>query len=253
MNPMESAQASSGRIRLHDVAVDDMTMAGALAAIEGFIRTGGPHHVVTLDASMCVYAATDIELRRIVTEADLVTPDGIGVIWAARRRGGRMPERVSGVVLVERLCEISSRSGFGLAFLGAAPGVAQAAADRMAATYPGCRVVYTHDGYFAPDDEAAIALAIRESGAQVVCVALGIPKQEKWIARHAAATGASVLIGVGGTFDVLSGNVARAPLLIQKLALEWLYRLLKNPSKIGKAMTLPVFVWRTLTSRSDRS
>lgn len=252
MQTMESERASSGRIGLHDVAVDDTSMAGALATIEGFIESGAPHHVVTLDASMCVYARTDMELRSIVTNADLVTPDGIGVIWAGRRNGGKLPERVSGVVLVERLCELSAQHGYRLAFVGAGPGVSEAAASRMSAAYPGCSVVYCHDGFFPASEEPAIANAIRESRAQVVCVALGIPKQEKWIARNAAATGASVLVGVGGTFDVLSGNVARAPVLVQRLALEWLYRLLKNPSKIGKAMTLPPFVWRTLTDRRRR-
>jgi N-acetylglucosaminyldiphosphoundecaprenol N-acetyl-beta-D-mannosaminyltransferase len=217
-------------------------MTEALDRIEAFVRQGGPHHVVTADASMLVMAQEDMALRRIVESADLVTPDSVGVLWASRRCGGALPERVSGVEIVERLCARSGASGFSLYFLGAAPGVAEQAAARMRSHYPGARIVGTRDGYFVPEESGTVVEDIRRSGADIVCVAFGIPKQEKWIAANREALGVSVLIGVGGTLDVLSGNTRRAPVWMRRLHLEWLWRVIRNPRKIGKVMLLPRFV-----------
>lgn len=234
--------ATFSRVPILGVSVHRISMQQALAQIGAFIHDGGHHHVVTLDASMCVMAESDSQLRRIVQEADLVTPDSAGVLWACRRAGNPLPERVSGVEMVERLCAESATTGFRLYFLGAAPGVAESAAERMRSRYPGCHIVGMHDGYFSPEDEESVAAEVRGARPDVLCVAMGIPKQEKWIDRHRAYLGVPVLIGVGGTFDVLSGSVKRAPTWMQRLNLEWLYRLSKNPRKIGKVLTLPRFV-----------
>ena len=116
----------------------------------------------------------------------------------------------------------------------------------MRLKYPGCQIVAVRDGFFTADEEAGIIEQIREAAPDILCVALGIPKQEHFIDRNRAALNVPVMIGVGGTFDVISGTVKRAPLWMQKASLEWLYRLYKNPRKIGKVMTLPRFVWLTL-------
>jgi len=237
-------------VPLHGLQVHGLTMEQTLQRIARFVQEGGTHHVVTLDASMCVMAQGDPELLRIVAQADLVTPDSAGVLWACRRAGNPLPERVSGVEIVERLCSLSSSTGLSLYFLGAAPGVAAAAAEKLATRHPGCRIVGTHHGYFAPHEEPQLLEAIRAARPDVLCVALGIPMQEKWIDRHRAALGVPVLIGVGGTFDVHSGRVRRAPRWMQQLNLEWLYRLWKNPRKIGKVLTLPRFVLMTLRRRA---
>ncbi|HXG23392.1 MAG TPA: WecB/TagA/CpsF family glycosyltransferase [Chthonomonadales bacterium] len=228
-----------------------VTMEETIEAIDRFIREGGPHHVVTLDSSMCVMAERDSELRRIVDCAELVTPDSAGILWACRRMGRPLPERVSGVEIVERLCAASAEKGYRLYFLGAAPGVAENAAARMRARYPGCRIIGTRDGYFREGEEIAVVHEIAAARPDILCVAMGIPKQEKWIARHRAALGVPVLIGVGGTFDVFSGKVKRAPHWMQRLSLEWLYRFARNPRKIRKVMTLPRFVWMTLRARNQ--
>jgi N-acetylglucosaminyldiphosphoundecaprenol N-acetyl-beta-D-mannosaminyltransferase len=236
-------------VPLHGLRVHRLTMDETLDTLDRFIHQGSPHHVVTLDASMCVMARDDADLKRIVQSAELVTPDSAGVLWACSRSGQPLPERVSGVEIVERLCALSPSRGYRLFFFGAGPGVAEDAADRLREKYPGCQIVGTRNGFFTPDDETEIMEQIREARPHVLCVALGIPKQEKWIARHRAELGVPVLIGVGGTFDVHSGRVKRAPKWMQRLNLEWLYRLAKNPRKIGKVMTLPRFVWMTLRSR----
>ncbi len=234
-----------------DVCVHEVTMAQAMACMEGFIEEGGPHHVVTLDASMCVGARHDTELRRIVCEADLVTPDSAGILWAARRFGVRLVERVSGVEIVAELAARSPTTGASLFLLGAAPGVAEEAARKLQDTYPGCRIVGARHGYFGPDEEAQVIEDISRSGTDVLCVAMGIPKQEKWIARNREVLRIPVMIGVGGTLDVLSGRLRRAPHWMRRTNLEWLYRVMTNPRKIGKVMMLPRFVAMVMSHRAE--
>ena len=236
-------------VRILDLPVHRLNMNAALDRIDAFIASGGPHHVITADASMLVMAQDDPELRAIVARAELVTPDSAGVLWAAKRQKSPLAERVSGVEIVERLCARSAQNGCRLYFLGAAPGVAAQAAARMNAKYPGCQVVGTRDGFFQPADIPALIADIRAARPDVLCVALGIPKQEKWIHAHREALGVPVLIGVGGTLDVLSGTVKRAPKPFQKLRLEWLWRVLSNPKKISKVALLPRFVRLILTRK----
>ena len=231
-------------IHILDLPVHHVTMATALNAIDAFIQDGSPHHVITADASMLVMAQQDADLRSIVANAELITPDSEGILWASRRPGQTrpLPERVSGVEIVERLCERSAAGGQRLYFLGAAPGVAEKAKARMEAKYPGAQIVGTRNGFFTDTDLPAVLDGVRAARPDVLCVAMGIPKQEKWIATHRDALGVPVLIGVGGTLDVLSDTVKRAPVVMRKLKLEWLWRVISNPRKISKVMLLPRFV-----------
>jgi N-acetylglucosaminyldiphosphoundecaprenol N-acetyl-beta-D-mannosaminyltransferase len=217
-------------------------MESALTAIDSFVAERGSHHVVTADASMFVMASEDAELHTIVDKADLVTPDGVGILWAAKRQGTPLHERVSGVDIVERLCARSAERGYRIFFLGAGPGVAELAANRMRDRYPGVCIVGTRDGFFAETDSDSIVEMICQSSPDILCVAMGIPRQEKWIAANRERLNTPILIGVGGTLDVLSGNIRRAPRWMQKMALEWLWRVLNNPRKISKVMLLPRFV-----------
>lgn len=249
---MDKARKTVGSLQsipLHGLHVHHVTMAETLETIDQFVREGTPHHVITLDSSMCVLAREDAELKKIAANAELSTPDSAGILWACRHFGHTLPHRVSGVEIVEQLCRLSPEKGFRLYFFGAAPGVAEEAAEKMRAKYPGCQIVGTRDGFFKVEEEGEIVAQIREANPDILCVALGIPKQEKWIARHREALGVPVLIGVGGTFDVHSGRVHRAPVWMRRLNLEWLHRVLKNPAKIGKVMTLPKFVLMTLRTK----
>ena len=237
-------------LSLLDAPIHNVDMETALQILDGFIQVGGPHHVVTADSSMLVMAQEDAALRAIIGLAELVTPDSTGILWAARRHGTPLKERVSGVEIVERLCERSAARGYRLFFLGAGPGVAEMAADRMRARYSGAQIVGVRHGYFSEAETPALLEEIRRCQPDVLCVAMGIPKQEKWIAAYREALGVPVMIGVGGTFDVLSGRTRRAPHWMQRLSLEWLWRVLSNPRKIGKVMLLPRFV--VLTLRDSR-
>ncbi len=229
--------------------VDPVTPEGALAALEGFIKERAPRHVVTADASMVVTARRDPELHAIVEEADLVTPDGAGILWASRLLGSPIAHKVSGVDLVAQLCRLSAERGWRVFFLGAAPGVAEEAAANLRQRYPGTQIVGARDGYFSASEDAQVVAEVRVATPDVLLVALGIPKQEKWIARHKRELDVPVCIGIGGSFDVYSGRVKRAPLWMQNSGLEWLYRLCANPKKIGKVMTLPKFALLALRQR----
>lgn len=229
-------------ITILGLPVHRVDMQEALDIVERFVQERRPRHIITADASMLVMAQEDRELRSILLAADLITPDSAGVLWAARRQGTPLAERVSGVELVERFCALSAQKGYRLYFLGAAPGIAVAAAERMRRRYPGVQIVGAHHGFFGSAENEAILEEIRHCQPDILCVALGIPKQEKWIATYQRALGVPVAIGVGGTFDVLSGKVRRAPQWMRRLHLEWLWRLLNNPRKLGKVLLLPRFV-----------
>jgi N-acetylglucosaminyldiphosphoundecaprenol N-acetyl-beta-D-mannosaminyltransferase len=230
--------------------VSRVNTARAMEILLGYIAEGVPRLIVTADASMYVIASQDPEFRAILRRADLVTPDSSGVLWAARRLGTPLEERVSGVDLAERLCAESARHGYGVYFYGAAPGVAEAAADALRARYPGANIVGTAHGFLnSPEEQEALRRDIREKRPAVLLVAMGIPKQEKWILAHMEELGAAVNMGVGGSFDVFSGRTTRAPVWMQRRGLEWLYRLAKNPAKYAKVATLPVFALRVLLRR----
>lgn len=237
-------------IDLLGLRISRVNRAQAHEIILRYIAEGTPHLVVTADASAHVIAADDPQFRRIVNTADLVTPDGTGILWAARRLRVPLEERVSGVDLAEFLCAESARQGFGVYFYGAGVGVAEDAAQEMRKRYPGCRIVGTAHGFLnSPEQQAELLADIRAKRPAVLLVAMGIPKQEKWITEHQPALKVPVCMGVGGSFDVFSGRVQRAPLWMQRSGLEWLYRLAQNPKKLSKVATLPVFALRVLAGK----
>lgn len=229
--------------------VDRASVDEVLGRLGTYIMERAPRHIVTADASMAVIARRDPELSAIVAGADLVTPDGAGILWASRLLRTPIAHKVSGVDLVAHLCRLSAQQGYRLFFLGAAPGVADEAAQNLRQRYPGAQIVGTRDGYFSEAQEPDIVAQIKRAAPDVLLVAFGIPKQEKWITRHKAALGVPVSLGIGGSFDVYSGRVKRAPEFMQKHGFEWLHRLASNPKKIGKVMTLPRFVLLALRQR----
>lgn len=214
-----------------------------------FLEGERPRYVVTADTSGIVIAQQDAEYRRILNAADLVTPDSIGVVWASRRFGAPVPERVPGVDTMEALCALAAEEGRRVFLFGAAPGVADQAAENLVRKHPGLNVVGTRHGFFSADEEEDIVSTIRAARPDLLFVAFGIPKQEKWIAQHLPATGAKLAMGVGGSFDAFAGVVKRAPAPIRKIHMEWLWRTLSNPKKIRKAATLPRFALMVLRCR----
>ena len=198
--------------------------------------------VVTLGTEMVVYAQRDARYRCVVNACGLSLCDTVGLLAVARARGASLKQRVTGVELVEHLCERAAQEGLSVFLFGGAPGVAEKAAHVLEQKYKGLRIAGTRNGYFSESDSPAIAQQIRDSGAHIAFVGLGFPKQEFWLADHLRATGCGAGIGVGGSFDVLSGKVERAPEGWRRAHLEWLYRLLKEPHRWRRQLALPHFV-----------
>ncbi len=206
---------------------------------------------VSFNPELVVRAQDDEAVAEALLAADLRFPDGIGVVWAASRRGVPGLERVPGIEVAERVLEGAAREGLGVYFLGAAPGVASRAAEMCAMRYPGLRVAGSHDGYFSDAETPAVLETVRSSGAAVLLVAMGAPRQELFIYRHRDELGVPVALGVGGSFDVWSGRVRRAPGWTRDVGVEWLYRLATDPRRLRRQLALPVFARRVLTDVSS--
>ena len=227
------------------IAVDGVTMQEALDRLEAFVHDRQPRLVATANAEMVMVAQEDPELFSILNSADLVLADGAGVVWAAKKLGSGVPERVAGYDLTQELLRRAAIAKHRIYWLGAAPGVAETAARRASELYPGIITTGIHDGFFFSEDPSIIR-NIHEAKPDILLCALGVPKQEKWLARNLAALEVPVSIGVGGTFDVMAGIVKRAPLWMQKAGLEWSYRLICQPSRLIRMLALPRFVLRVL-------
>lgn len=228
------------RINVLGVSFDNVTMAEATARGRELLGADGAHYVVTPNPEIVEACRADAEAMAAVNGASLVLPDGIGVIYGAKMLKTPLKERVPGIEFGTAMIEYCARTGKSVYLLGAKPGVAEQAAENLKRRFDGLIVAGTHDGYFTDDAEAAAW--IRDSGADMALICLGAPKQEKFMAKYGEATGAKLLLGLGGSLDVFAGVAQRAPAFYVNHNLEWFYRLMKNPSRIGRMMKLPLFL-----------
>lgn len=236
-------------IKILGVPVHPMTMGQAVDFLEQRLVAKEQAFVVTANAEIIMMCQQDREYNRIVgQEAELVLPDGAGAVWAGRHLGYKVPERVAGFDLYNQLLALSAQKGYGAYFFGGSPGVAEAAKAKSEELYPGVKVLGCHNGYFTDADVPAIIADINNSGAEMLFVALGAPKQEKWILEHRAELKPRILMGIGGSFDVLAGKMERAPKWMQEASLEWAFRLYKQPSRFMRMLALPKFVLKVMFS-----
>ena len=233
------------QVNILGIRVDVVTMTEALDRVETFIRERRPRLVATANAEMVMLAQEDQVLSAILNSADLVLADGAGVVWAAKRLGAGVPERVAGFDLTQELLARAAISGYRIFWLGAAPGIAETAAQTASQRHPGLITVGIHDGYFALEDRT-ITQMVREARPDILLCALGVPKQEKWLRKNLDQLQVPVAIGIGGTLDVMAGKVRRAPVWMQKAGLEWSYRLVRQPSRLVRMLALPKFALRVL-------
>ena len=241
------------KIDILGVKVDSVTMAQAVAQVEGYMDERKNVLIATANAEMIMRATHDEELKNILNDAALVVPDGAGTVWAAHHLGYEMPERVAGFDLAQELMRIAPSKKQKVFFFGSAPGVAEKAKAKAEELYPGIEIVGTRDGYFKPADEPAIIEEIKAAQPDLLLAALGVPKQEKWLNAHLKELGVPVAIGVGGTLDVMAGVMKRAPYWMQKAKLEWLFRGLLQPKRAGRLMALPKFVLKVHGYKSNRA
>ena len=229
------------------VRFGDLTQQEAAQQGRQLLEEDKFHYVVTPNPEFLLAAEKDPEFRRVLNAADLVLPDGIGVVYSAKILGTPLKERVPGIEFAEAMLSALNEMGGRLYLLGAKPGVAEEAGRRICARYPALVLCGTHDGYFK--DEQAILPEIAAAKPDLLFVCLGAPKQEKWMARWGQHTGAKLAIGLGGCLDVFAGNVRRAPEQWQKLGLEWAYRLKKEPKRIGRMAKLPLVLVKAAGQR----
>ena len=239
----------SDKINIRGVHFDNVTLAEATAMTVAHLKNGsGLFSVFTPNSEIVQLCIDQNEYYSLINSASLIIPDGVGVIKASRILRTPLKEKVAGVELGEATLKHCAESRIGVFFLGAKPGVAEEAARVMEQKYPGLSVRGTHDGYFKKTGEEndGVIDAIVASGAEVLFVCLGVPAQEKWISENGDRLGpVKVALALGGSLDVYSGNVKRAPKLFIRLGLEWFYRLLKEPKRIGRMMKLPKFYFGT--------
>lgn len=236
-------------IRILGVPVHPLTMAQSVEALEQRMLAGEQTFVVTANAEIIMMCQEDAAYNDIIShQAELVLPDGAGAVWAGRHLGYKVPERVAGFDLYNHLLALSAEKGYKAYFFGGSPGIAEAAKAKSEEMYPGVQIVGCHNGYFTDTDVPAIIEEINNSGAEMLFVALGAPKQEKWILAHRAELKPRILMGIGGSFDVLAGKMERAPKWMQDASLEWAFRLYKQPSRFMRMLALPKFALKVMFS-----
>ncbi|HEY2599493.1 MAG TPA: WecB/TagA/CpsF family glycosyltransferase [Candidatus Dormibacteraeota bacterium] len=233
--------------RVLGVRVDCLDMDASLERIEQFVDAGGHHLVATVNPEFVMRARVDREFARVLESAGLCLADGSGVVWAARRQGCAMREAVTGVDLIPPLAALCARRHFRLFLLGAAPGVAEDLATRLRAEHPELEVA-AHAGSPAASDDAATLALIGAHRPHLLLVAYGHPNQELWIDRMRDSLGVAVAMGVGGSFDYLTGRIPRAPAWMRRAGLEWLFRLVRQPWRIRRMAVLPIYALRVLRS-----
>ncbi len=236
-------------ISILGVRVDDVTYEDAVRRVDSFLRESGVHQIATVNPEFVVIAQSDAEFRRLLNQCQLNVPDGVGLLWASRRLGAPLRERVTGQEMVNRIAALAWQRGEPIFLLGAREGVAERAADRLKEKYSGLKIAGCYAGSPAIEEEKRIVERINESNAKVLFVAFGPPQQESWIARNAPRLNVAVAMGVGGTFDTLAGLVPRAPEWMQHAGFEWTYRLLHEPRRFKRQLAIPYFMWLVVTRR----
>ncbi len=237
------------------VPIDDLTLPAALDQIDEFVEigraTGTSHQIATINADFVTKALDDPELRLILQEADMATADGMPLVWGARLLGVPLEGRVTGADLVPALAERAAQKGYSMYMLGAAPGIAQRAADILCERYPGLKIagVYSPPPSSVLEMDASVAQRVQDAKPDILLVAFGNPKQEKWINMYAHQIRVPVMIGVGGTLDFIAGVTKRAPEWMQRTGLEWSYRLMQEPRRLWKRYVVDMFGFGTFFIR----
>ena len=233
------------KLNILGVGVDTFDMDGAVEFLTDALSKDGLTKVYTPNSEILLHAYKNEDYANVLNRAELVTADGIGVVYASKILGSSLPERVSGFDLANELLRVSAPSEKTLYLFGGKPGVAEKAAEKITSLYPGIEIVGVADGYFDTEKEAKILSDINKKSPDILFVCLGFPKQECWIDAHSDIN-AKIAMGLGGSLDVFAGTVKRAPKIYQKLGIEWLYRLIKQPSRFIRMLALPKFGFTVL-------
>ncbi|MEA2661698.1 MAG: N-acetylglucosaminyldiphosphoundecaprenol N-acetyl-beta-D-mannosaminyltransferase [Chloroflexota bacterium] len=244
--------ATAPRVNILGVGFDRVALVDAVAEIERRLDRGERTFVITANPEFVMLCRQDPEVADIAARADLVVPDGTGAVVAARLLGDPLPGRAPGRLLVDRLAALATDRGLSMFLLGATPGVAERAAARLRARHPDLRIAGTYPGSAEDDDDVVPRLAA--AAPDIVLVAFGMPKQERWIARNLGSLpSVRLAVGVGGSLDYLAGTATPPPALVHAIGLEWLWRLARDPKRWRRQRVLPLFVLLVLLARLRRA
>lgn len=230
----EQTHRRSRRIKLLRLGVDLVDMDGVLAQVDDWVRDGTPGHIVTANVRFMSIAQKDRSFAQVVDSAALSVADGMPLVWLSRLMGTPVPQRITGCDLIHALSQHAADRGYSIFVLGAEPGVAEDAARRLEADHPGLRVAGTHHGYFGDDGEDEVVRYIRQCRPHIMFVGMGSPRQDFWINRLIHELQVPVCIGVGGSFEVITGRLKRAPTWMQRWGLEWSYRFKQEPRRLWR-------------------
>ncbi len=245
------------KINILGIGVDNLTSEEVVKNIKIFLKENKPKIIYTPNTEMIMMAQKDKELIKIINSADLVIPDGIGLIYASKIKKNPLKERVTGFDTSLKMLEVANEEKLKVFLLGGKEGVAKAAAEKIKERYPHLYISGYNNGYFkgahtgfpGNDEELEVIRKINDSEPDILFVGLGIPKQEKWINLYKDKLKCKVIIGNGGTMDIIAGNLKRAPEVFQRLGLEWFYRLIKEPSRIKRQIVLPQFILKVIFNK----
>ena len=246
----------SGKINIRGVYFDNVNMDEAMEKVTSMAGTEGLDYMFTPNSEIVQNCIENPALFEVINSASIIIPDGIGVVYASKILKTPLKEKVPGCEVAEKLMEYAAKTGDGVFFFGGGKkteereAISTLAASKMCEKYPGLNIVGTRDGYFTEADVPSIIEEINNSGAKILFVCLGAPKQEKWIYDNREALKVNFAAGLGGTLDVFAGTVKRAPEFFIKANLEWFYRLLCMPSRLGRMMKLPKFLFGTMIKKN---
>lgn len=235
------------KIDVMGLKFDSMTMDEALSRAEALLRGDKAAYVVTPNAEIAYEALHDVQLREMLNGADLMLPDGAGVVLASKLLRTPVKQKVAGVDFAAGLLGVLERNGQSLYLLGGKPGIGELAAQKMLEAHPQLRIAGIADGYF--QDEAPVIAKINASGADALFVCLGAPKQERFMVQHQQELHVHLMAGLGGSLDAFAGTVQRAPAWMIRLNLEWLYRLIREPKRFRRMLRLPKYLWAVMLKR----
>lgn len=251
----ESAELASlqaiPKVRIYGVPISKMSMKQTVDYLAKVIELKKPHQVITANPIMVMAAQDDPSYLKMMQRAELIVPDGTGVVWAANRVGQPVAERVPGYDLIHELMKVGEKKHWKVYLLGASNEVIQAAAAKIHTLYPQVSLVGVRDGYFGDAEDAQVIQAIRDAAPDILLVGRAAANQEPWIGKYKEQLNVPVMMGVGGSFDVLSGKLKRAPVLFQKLRLEWFYRLLQEPWRYKRMLLLPKFAVKVMRDKEN--
>ncbi len=243
---MQTKTVTLEKVTLFGVPVSKLNMEQTVHYLSEAVRAKRPHQVVTMNPIILMTGFENPDYMRMLQQADLGVPDGGGFFGAASRVGKPVAERVAGFDLVQELCKVGAGEGWSVYLLGATQEVIEAARDQLVARYPGLRVAGIRNGYFGPEEDEAVVTEIAAAKPDLLLVGRSVYTQDPWIANYRDRLNVPVMIGVGGSFDVMSGRLKRAPRILQSLKLEWLYRLMQEPARWRRMLVLPKFALQVM-------